>query len=253
MAKRIFTTEQLDRFGREMIAAGRTSDEEVEKIVAAPYLFASVKARIENREELNRQRAATANLTNSGGKNSLRLTALSTRRLAFAAIVSCLLTGAFLVIFLSKKDTPVELHVSAPTALDSSPIAAETARFGSLSEYSAPGIIVSNKLRSSSRQPVKIQSKSRKIEIVKTPARTAREKPRAKTSPSGADKTGGEFYALSFPVQSDEPLRIVRAELSPSALFALGVNLPIENGSQKIKTDLLVGADGVARAIRLIE
>ncbi len=29
-------------------------------------------------------------------------------------------------------------------------------------------------------------------------------------------------------------------------------NLPIENESEKIKTDLLVGADGVARAIRLV-
>jgi hypothetical protein len=65
----------------------------------------------------------------------------------------------------------------------------------------------------------------------------------------------GEFYALAFagnPGENGEELQIVRAELSRSSLFALGVNLPIENESEKIKTDLLVGADGVARAIRFV-
>ena len=69
------------------------------------------------------------------------------------------------------------------------------------------------------------------------------------------NETPGEFYALTAagnPSENGEELRVVRAELSRSSLFALGVNMPIENESEKIKTDLLVGADGVARAIRLV-
>jgi hypothetical protein len=66
----------------------------------------------------------------------------------------------------------------------------------------------------------------------------------------------GEFYALTYtanPVEPGEHLKIVRAELSRASLFALGVNLPIENESGKIKTDLLVGADGIAKAIRFVK
>jgi hypothetical protein len=47
--------------------------------------------------------------------------------------------------------------------------------------------------------------------------------------------------------------RVVRVEMPRSALFALGVDLPLENGTRSIKADLLVGADGSPRAIRLVE
>ena len=51
----------------------------------------------------------------------------------------------------------------------------------------------------------------------------------------------------------NENLQIVKAELSQSELFALGINLQLENNFSKIKTELLIGEDGVARAIRVVE
>jgi hypothetical protein len=47
--------------------------------------------------------------------------------------------------------------------------------------------------------------------------------------------------------------RVVRVEMPRSALFALGVDLPLENGTRAVKADLLVGADGIPRGIRLVE
>ena len=38
-----------------------------------------------------------------------------------------------------------------------------------------------------------------------------------------------------------------------SALFAMGVNIPLENDAEVVKADLLVGTDGVTRAIRVVE
>ncbi len=84
----------------------------------------------------------------------------------------------------------------------------------------------------------------------------ARKTNSAKSALDVQNQPGGEFYALDYvgsPNETAEDLRIVRAEISRSELFALGVNLPIENESEKIKTDLLVGADGVARGIRFVE
>ena len=47
---------------------------------------------------------------------------------------------------------------------------------------------------------------------------------------------------------------VVRAEIPRSSLVAMGVvDLPIEGSNEKIKTDLLVGSDGVVRGIRIVK
>jgi hypothetical protein len=64
------------------------------------------------------------------------------------------------------------------------------------------------------------------------------------------------FYALAGLRQSDvaaDGSRIIRVELPRASLVALGVNIPLDSDKQLIKTDLLVGPDGVPRAIRLVE
>ena len=88
------------------------------------------------------------------------------------------------------------------------------------------------------------------------PARPRRPRPPNPSERKPKIETGAEnvFYPLTFARNSEEEdLRIIRAELSPSSLFALGVNLPVENETARIKADLLVGADGVARAIRFVK
>ena len=47
--------------------------------------------------------------------------------------------------------------------------------------------------------------------------------------------------------------RVIRVEVSRATLFAMGINVPLENESPTVKADLLVGPDGVTRAIRLVE
>jgi hypothetical protein len=69
-------------------------------------------------------------------------------------------------------------------------------------------------------------------------------------------ETRGEFYALADLHPSEEATRngrIIRVELPRASLVALGVNLPLDSDKQMIKTDLLVGPDGVPRAIRLVD
>ena len=64
-----------------------------------------------------------------------------------------------------------------------------------------------------------------------------------------------EFYAISYsgdPAETDAGGRIVRVEMQRSSLFALGVNVPLENDAGPVKADLLIGRDGVTRAIRVV-
>lgn len=65
-----------------------------------------------------------------------------------------------------------------------------------------------------------------------------------------------DFHAIGFTANAEDAVldgRVVRVEMPRSALFALGVDLPLENGTKAVKADLLVGSDGTPRGIRLVE
>jgi hypothetical protein len=49
-----------------------------------------------------------------------------------------------------------------------------------------------------------------------------------------------------------ESLQLVRVELPRSALVSFGLPMNVERADERIKADLLVGDDGVARAIRFV-
>jgi hypothetical protein len=66
----------------------------------------------------------------------------------------------------------------------------------------------------------------------------------------------GDFYALSYagdPSETERGGRIVRVDIPRSTLFAMGVDVPLENESETVKADLLIGNDGVTRAIRVVK
>jgi hypothetical protein len=49
-----------------------------------------------------------------------------------------------------------------------------------------------------------------------------------------------------------ESLQMVRVELPRSALVSFGLPMNVERADERIKADVLVGDDGVARAIRFV-
>ena len=61
------------------------------------------------------------------------------------------------------------------------------------------------------------------------------------------------FYALTYDNDDDMDMRLIRADLPRSSLIAMGLNVHLESGNDKVKTDLLVGSDGVPRAIRIVK
>jgi hypothetical protein len=64
------------------------------------------------------------------------------------------------------------------------------------------------------------------------------------------------FMPISLPEKAEDAAidgRVVRVEIPRAALFAMGVNVPLENGTRDVRAELLLGADGVPKAIRLVE
>jgi hypothetical protein len=68
-------------------------------------------------------------------------------------------------------------------------------------------------------------------------------------------KNTNEYVPLTYLASATamESGTVVRVQLSRSALMSLGLPLNIERADGLIKADLMVGDDGVARAIRLVE
>jgi len=85
---------------------------------------------------------------------------------------------------------------------------------------------------------------------------------RAERSKPGSDysdaSSGAEIATDFFPLVNRESLReldsghLVRVELPRSALMSFGLPINIERANERIKADVVVGQDGLARAIRFV-
>jgi hypothetical protein len=223
MSKKNFQNEELDRVARDLLGAARVGDDEIEKIIAAPNLFASVKTRIQKERFAPKPKAIGFPVWNWQ-------TAL--------AILTLAMLGAAAAIVFKMQNSPqtaektIEPSIATPIAQPENP----------------PQIREPEKTFDDRVQRVDLKTKKAKL-----PNRIERSK---KVDQTPTETSDGEFYALALAGNWEtdaENLRIVRTELSRSELFALGVNLPVENDTQKIKTDLLVGANGVPKAIRFVE
>ena len=243
MSKLNTQKEKLDRIGRNLLEAARMPNDEIEKIVAAPRLFDSVKARISAEQNRRTPKSAFGNRHQLIFWNWQRISVVSTALFFFVLSV-------FGVVLFSKLDKPVE-RVSVPKIETKSELF-ETPPAPDISD-DFPAV-PQTKIHSPKPEAIAKQNigKIEKPEKRKSSQRINF----VKKSNLPKNEPGGEFFALTFtgnPGENREVMQIIRTELSPSSLFALGVNLPIENAPEKIKADLLVGSDGVARAIRFVE
>jgi hypothetical protein len=69
----------------------------------------------------------------------------------------------------------------------------------------------------------------------------------------GADEAG-ELFQLTSVAKSEatEFTRTVRVEIARSMLLTMGLPVNIDRGEGLIKADIIIGEDGVARAVRII-
>jgi hypothetical protein len=210
---------QLDEIGKRLAAADMVPAREIDDIVANPTLFYSVLTRIES--EVSHKAPARRSL--------LRPIIASGSSLALIVV------AVFAYITFKTKPTDV---VKAPTP--ASPTTSETKKFPVSDTAVNPNIRT-------------IPAEDRVERIVERPSI----RPVRTRQPVAQQARYEEnFYALSYagdPNETERGGRIVRVEIPRSALFAMGVNVPLENENSTVKADLLVGNDGVTRAIRVVE
>ncbi|HVF46467.1 MAG TPA: hypothetical protein VNA17_02765 [Pyrinomonadaceae bacterium] len=206
----------IDALGQKLFESSHLADAEIDAIVSNDQLFDSVWKRIAS--EAAEPKASLPALL----PLSLKVAAFPAF-LIIAIATAGLLTSEEAVQVVSKDQIPEGPPESARPVSDPPQ--------GKVEELSA-GRAIKAEFRSPKPQP-----------------RRAAKKPQNKPVPVPDD----EFYAVSYTGEDTAGGRIMRVELNRSALFALGVNLPLENDAATVKTDLLIGSDGVTRGLRIVK
>jgi hypothetical protein len=211
---------RLDEMGKMLVKAGTIPSREIDAIVADPALFEEVRKRIPTTEQARPAR-----------RHFLRPVTVGFAVAVFAvvatfAIVS-LRSGGSKEVVDSKPSQP--LPVKEPARKSSQP--------DQIASSLPP------------EEPVaKVERTSARNAVVRTP--------RPKQPTPQQARFVDDFYAVSYagdPHETERGGRIVRVDIPRSTLFAMGINVPLENESATVKADLLIGSDGVTRAIRVVE
>lgn len=223
MQNRKLDNQTLDAIGKKLIVsdAGRVMD--VDAIVSNPRLFASVRAQIAAVE------------TPEPRASWFTFTRFNVAAFSSAAAVLLLVVGAFSLLDTGRGVVAVNTIQVPPTQV------AEIAR-----PVFPPQGIKSSKLSA---------GRANKIDV-----RNERNQPRIAATPTSrrpvAIEPDAEFVAVSYtgdPHETSGGGRIIRVDMKRSSLYALGIDVPLENAGDTVKADLLIGADGVTRGVRIVD
>jgi hypothetical protein len=239
MSKTDLQNKNLDRIERRLLETAKVSSEEFDRIVAAPRLFQAIKAGIEKEKQTRRapQRFFAG---------WINISFLNRQTIAGAMAILLVSAVCAAVVIFRKQESPQ--LVTQAIEKETKALIAPGERREQLAEIEATEI-------SADKKRVRTERLVHKVKKQKAPRRET--KPNQPKAPRSFEKQSPQvFYSLARGANweaENEELQVVRAELSRSDLFSLGVNLPDEEGVAKIKTDLLVGSNGVPRAIRFVE
>ena len=229
MNKRNLKNSELDSIGKKLIERGSLPSTEVDKIVSNENLFSLISSRI----SVNGKMPESKGLTLGPASLFIRRNAM-----AFGGI-AVLLTAAIAAVSLLKAD-----KILVATEVVSVPV-------------EKPAVARPDNLppQAVGRNPAPGRAQDRDVRFEKAVAVSSRSG-RRRSQTDLSNEPDGEFYAVSYagdPTDTSDGGRVIRVDMNQSSLFALGINVPLENGNETVKADLLVGPDGVTRAIRVIK
>lgn len=231
MRKGRFDDRTIDAAGKRLIVSRRTPLSEVDHVVSDPQLFTKVKARIAAEQSADVPGSISASLWSLTSRHATAFGVVLALFVVAAGLIANRMTTTSAQFAKSKQHVDVPdrptTPVTPPVPLDEIDVV-------------APAPIAPR-----SERPQIERASYRRTGIRDARPQTAR--PRMNED---------HFYAVSYtgdPAEADTGGRIVRVEMSRSTLFAMGINVPLENDEGTVKADLLIGRDGSTRGIRVVK
>lgn len=229
MKREITHGQDLETAAKSLLAATRLTTSEIDKIASAPHLFGSIRIRIA--EQTFSKEAAV-------GRPAFAW--LGIKAIAVAGVVVTVMAAAF---FTFRRDVPRPRAVVSNATQPRPPME----KFDPPKQDAA--IIRSREPDREVGRPILEHASENAIVKEYVRRRQAR---KDRSNKAGPDEEL-DFYALNASAWETRDGRIVRVTLPRASLVALGANISLEGEKQNVTADLLVGADGVPRAIRVVE
>lgn len=226
MRKPSFSNKELDTIGKKLVRGTCAASVDIERIVSNTRLYDMVRSRI-------------AQDADGPLPTVARRPRFALRYAAAAAAVLVAISVSLGLLLMSDKNSNYDMVDVVKQVPEAIPVREARPDHPPKPMFSK---LPSGRAFQNKTTPKPAQAKTKQIV-----------KPRP-TEPG--DIPHSEFYAISFAGDLEETAaggRIVRVEMPRSSLFAMGVDIPLENGRDIVKTDVLIGSDGMAKAVRIVE
>lgn len=227
MENRNLNNKDLDAISQRLFKAEPVDPERIDGIISDPQLFTKVLERIA--ADLPDRKARTKVVSSS------RLTSAG----FIVAALSLFIVGSFAIMYNAKKP---ETAIKAPVPVVSSKVPDAVPE---VVRPEVPPQPITGKLSAgrTTKDNFRVERAIlTRIEPANRPARDA--------------EPDTQFLPVSYTGDPDEISgggQVIRVEMKRSSLFAIGIDIPLENDDTIVRADLLVGRDGVTRAIRVVD
>ena len=230
--------ERLDRVQQDLLMAVKVSEEELNAVADSPDLYDGLRVRIAaGRAQLTGERMAIdGRRARERGRPNLSPALWARTSLHWTLTAAALLLLAALATLLLPPKQSSRSAQIAPAL--------------PLLVPSPPGGV----------QPPETPSKdgSARAQIVKhdpAPGSAVRSSHRHYRRDSSAAEVATDFFPLTFTADSAAPEsgHVVRVKIARTALIAFGLPMNVARAGELITADVVIGDDGLARAIRFIQ
>jgi hypothetical protein len=231
-----FSDEQLDRLIKTVVQSTILTDEEIDKIAAAPQLRRQILNRISEEKSRRENRSFFA----------LRWQTAAAGAMLFLVVTSVT------IWFVDSSQTEI-----AAVPNEKSIFVSENKydSYETKTDVTQPDLITPGTTISTTRQknlPVKTEKNLSKLNSLERAAKAPQKSTKVKTAPfSPKAETATEFIALSY-LPASESGQVVRVKVPRSMLVSLGVSTNVERSKEFVNAEVIVGDDGAARAIRFL-
>lgn len=233
MQKRKLDNQELDAIGKRLLNASRLTEAEIDRIAAAPGSFEGVLNRIRATQPASERKAGFAGFL------------FAHRAIAATSFAALICISVFALFLQQNGPGSVSKDIHTPVerlgeARPSTPQVAYVKGFTSgRADFPSDEILIND-------PPTVQNAVQREIR---------RPQPRVEQASYSKDNES-QFVAVTYMGDGGESARggrVVRVDVPRSTLFAMGFDVSLENDSPTVKADLLIGPDGVTRAVRLVE
>lgn len=236
-----FSDEQLDQIMRKLVKSSALSEEMIDEIAVSPQLWRNIRNNVDEQKS---------------SEKTNWFFAWRWQFAAFGLLICCVCAGLFLTLNASRIDEfaqtdKIEKQILPNKEITDKTFQNSTSSKGETKEkflVDSPKIISPEKIHKNNMasgkfsKPTFVNAKKNDLNISPKPAK----------NPAKTTEVKTDFIALSSS-PTPESGHILKVQVPRSMMVSLGVANDVENNSELVNAEIVVGDDGLTHAIRFVQ